>query len=299
MSDTYTPKDDFPKSILMPDDGDDFTAFVDSVKGIGDRTESLTKTRTTLADLAALRAIDTTKFADGVVRTVKTFATFVFDAASSDDEEIPWIIKPTVGLGRWIACLPHVTQCVRVVQGTEVDRVTFGTTPVASRSVDDAFIPINNADIAGFKSGQAQVAAINLGTAATKGFLVPITEHVIDGTSLTRVRARFKTAFPHPILPGVMPAFAVRRVPRVIALNGVQSLSSLGFATDPTAVASDYDLEHDWTFTADQFNRIDLANYTYDIVAYYEGFNGSSVLGGWVSFELTFSGRIPARALPV
>jgi len=56
-----------------------------------------------LATLAALKAINTTGFADGTSQIVKYYGRYVFHAAATDTEDQPAIVTPTTGSGRWYA----------------------------------------------------------------------------------------------------------------------------------------------------------------------------------------------------
>lgn len=55
-----------------------------------------------VADLAALKAIDTTDLADNITIIVKTLGFYRFDSASTATANDSSIVQPTTGGGRWI-----------------------------------------------------------------------------------------------------------------------------------------------------------------------------------------------------
>jgi hypothetical protein len=71
-----------------------------ALQPLANRTRYLFDRHTPLADIAALQAI--TSPADGLVRLVKNYGVFVFDATSVLGESLPWVVAPNAGAGRWL-----------------------------------------------------------------------------------------------------------------------------------------------------------------------------------------------------
>jgi len=147
MSTTDTPDGtNFPTSITIPSDGDGPLKAADvntAFEGLNDRTEHLHLSRTALADVAALRAINTTGLANGLVRHTKAFGIHVLDTSSASAERVPWIVKPTTGPGRWIASAASVL--------TELDQLALlpalnflgPVTPGGATNGEAAYDPFN------------------------------------------------------------------------------------------------------------------------------------------------------------
>lgn len=299
MSESYAGLDVWRKTVAVTDDGNDVAFFSGGARHLGDRTQSLHQARVARADLAVLRAIDTTSLVDGTVRSVSRHGLFYFDRSSIETSEEPWVVVPTTGPGRWLACVPHVTSAKRIVQATVVAGITFGGAILSvNRNVAVDFIPLTVVDINLFRDGQARHGQVNDISDGSAGFLFPITAHVIDGAILSKVRCRYAPASDHLAVQQTPAAFAVRRVSRTLGSPEPLLAANNGFANDPAATVDAVNAEREWSLVTDQNNVIDLDQFTYDIVAFYEGGDYSRVGGGFVSWELTFTGRISPRALP-
>jgi len=70
-----------------------------SLQTLANRTRFLVERHDALADIDALKAIASP--ADGLVRLVESKGLYVFDESSVDVEDLPFIVAPTVGSGRW------------------------------------------------------------------------------------------------------------------------------------------------------------------------------------------------------
>lgn len=100
--------DSFPGTIPLPDDSDPPKAatFNPAEQGNADRTAALAAGyRTQLADLATLKAIDTTLIPDTATRVVKGYGVYKLDKSVHPTfaEDQPAVVAPTTGTGRWYA----------------------------------------------------------------------------------------------------------------------------------------------------------------------------------------------------
>lgn len=60
-----------------------------------------------VADLAALKAIDTTSYIDGVIVCVDSLGLFRFNSSSAETADDINIVDPTTGSGQWLRVTPH------------------------------------------------------------------------------------------------------------------------------------------------------------------------------------------------
>lgn len=98
----------FATTVDLPDDADPPAASTFNVAsgGLCDRTATLSNGwRAEVADLATLKAIDTTARPDGTTRVVKGLGVYVLDKTVNPTfpEDQPAVVAPTTGTGRWYA----------------------------------------------------------------------------------------------------------------------------------------------------------------------------------------------------
>lgn len=77
--------------------------FVDDNQIIDDEIGNLKKiAHGAVANLAALKAIDTTNLSDNITIIVKNLGFYRFDSTSTVTANDDYVVQPTVGSGRWI-----------------------------------------------------------------------------------------------------------------------------------------------------------------------------------------------------
>jgi hypothetical protein len=103
--------DNFPVTNQEPDDADiaspNAAVFNVMYEGLSDRTAALANGYVAaVADIATLKAVDTTSLPNGAMRAVVGYGRYRLDktgAGASDTEDQPLVIQPTTGTGRWFA----------------------------------------------------------------------------------------------------------------------------------------------------------------------------------------------------
>jgi len=103
--------DSFPINFAEPDDANisspNAGVFNTAYEALGDRTAALANGYVVeLADVAALKAVDTTLLPDGAMRRGAGKGRYKLTktgAPASDAEDLPAVVQPTTGTGRWFA----------------------------------------------------------------------------------------------------------------------------------------------------------------------------------------------------
>jgi hypothetical protein len=290
MATEYDGVDSFPTGIMLPDDGiDDRSASsVDpALEGLADRTKALgLNLRTALGDLTALAAIAAPT--DGMVRHVLEQGLYVFKTSATTGVSPFRVAAADATPGGWKSSTAHQTSVVRMVLPgwCPLRYVAGGGTP----ALVDA--PARAAHDIAFKTlvGGVTFQTVTTGAAHADGFEASINEYLIDGATVTQIRARVSVNS-HGALPLFMPRFGVLigsfhledfdvATQAMVATNG-------GMALDTSATVGAYNAEHYITFAPTQNAVVDKAAKHYAIVAFNEGYT-NGVLGlSFLSFEIT------------
>ena len=143
-------------------------------------------------------------------------------------------------------------------------------------------------------NGGMVTAVANVGSSQVWSYLFPL-RFLHNGATLSSATI-YLLPVSHAALPVTMPAFAIYRF-NVATQTRTALASGSGYAVDPTALVANYNVLHNWTFTANQNNVIDTSQFQYFLYVWDEG--GTNALGGsWYSgFEITYS-AIPNMAFP-
>jgi hypothetical protein len=248
-----------------------------------------------LPDIAALKAISSP--ADGLVRLVKKYGTFVFDAGSGAAESLPWIVAPSAGSGRWFiaGASAHASRSVvapviacgistaAVAPGSESPTISFSGTTAVKLS---------------YSTSSAYFSATNTGSSAHHGALVNLNSYMHDGATLGSAVLRLSGVSPeHANLPAVKPSFGLWRFRHADGVSEKLLSSPVsGHVTDAPANVAAYETPHDLTFTPDQNNVIDRSLYSYWAAVYDEG-GADAAFGGLLFFgiKLNFTNIVDAR----
>ena len=131
----------FPVPVQVPKDGELATgaAFETPYQQLANRSAYLrdqlellgTKRIRRVADFAALRAIADMVTFD--VRTVDGYGLYSYDATAPSVELLPWLVRPTIGVGAWKNMLTGLR--------TQIDRA-FSTSPFALSTTSTAWTDV-------------------------------------------------------------------------------------------------------------------------------------------------------------
>jgi hypothetical protein len=259
------------------------------------RTRYLYNRAEPLADFAALKAINTTGFANGTTRFVTKQGPYSLDTGSSATELQPYVVQPTTGPGRWIAAAPHRTSRVlRIfpgnnVAGVHADWGTTGSVLLMNYSL------LTQDPHAHYKAAfGALVCTSRSGTAANrKVHFIPL--DLPDGVTITTIATYLKPT-QVSLLPGTMPFVSAIRLDGVshdganspLGVGGVY-LYSGGHVVDSSGTIGAYNASHAITITPDQNNIVDRSQYTYQLAI--AGANGTGSIDNdhWTHIDVTVS----------
>lgn len=238
---------------------------------LANRTRYLYNRSNPLADIAALKAINTTGMASGNVRKVTGQGDFTFDSASLLTELIPFVVTPTTGPGRWIAAAAHrTTKVIRVFPGQHCV-----ATHIFPNSADTTFDFTVNGTLSGGTNKHPTQDQAGRAFASKFGALVAVTDNasrrvyqidlpVPDGAVITSIVARLTPSGAAIALPSQMPFVgAVRMAGTGTPMAAHLLAAGLVFDSSPNIAA--YNIEHTITYTPDQNNAVDFALYRYGL----------------------------------
>lgn len=228
------------------------------------QVQTLSSVLYAIADLATLAAIPTP--ADTAQRHVKGYGFYVFDS-SVVTGAAPFCVTANDGtVGRWVSSTAHETSMVRYVPCNRIIGVTStATTPTILNVVTQ---PLAIADVT--FSGAGAFVTLRASTHATNawGFLLPLSDHLIDGASLDSATLRWAPG--GAVAPTVLAQMAIVRSVKAAATTGTGTpLLSTGFKIDTGGTYGAL-VDRDLVYTTDQNKVIDLATYTYAAVIYDE-----------------------------
>lgn len=266
----------YPSAVTMPDGSNPAAAISAAFEGDLDRTAFLKAAITALADIAALKAIDTTSagnYPTGTLRLVTGKGFYLLDRALASTEVQPHLITPTAGVGRW-----------KLLSAKSTTRSIF--VPFAVRSLAAGW----GYDVYGELLGPAS---------ATGQFLNFPPGSLHDGATLSSVVLVMKAEQTHASLPATPVSMLAFRIPRT-ANNGGDTLVSMasGGATTASfanvAAYKNTDRIVEVTHTLDQNNVIDLASYEYLLSIEDEQGAGAVAGNKFYGARLNFTSLLPA-----
>lgn len=261
-----------------------------ALQTLANRTRYLFNRIDALADIAALKAINTTALPNNYTKIVKGQGTYSLDTGSSATEFHPFVVTPTTGPGRWISATAHVTtRVVRVYPGNhligwQADGV--GTTLFSSIGQNVVGSTLDVCD-----TGRLRTNAVS--AVDRHWYFISLDPHVLEGATLTSAVFNLRAAA-HSLMPANMPRVAIARV----GSSGGASLLAAGTVVDSSANLAAFEVDHTITFTPNQNNVIDRSAFSYMAIIGDEGganaVSGSSAGGGsaqglWKHLDLTFT----------
>ncbi len=293
----------------IPSDGDPPTAASVNVafQALADRTQYLGLALSPLTDIATLKTINTTGMTDGTSRHVKGHGYFTFDSGSAATENLPWVVQPNTGSGRWISGTAHQASVTRNVSCDSVQgvgSVAGAVDGIDTTSLDFQVIPITVA-LVFLSAGSMYPAAVygGAGSGKRRRYVIPLNDAMIDGATLSSAVLKFTTFVTHAGVPAELPQFAIfRRALASTGLAGYGAASTLlstgnGYATlaTPANVAA-YEVENTITLTPDQNNVIDRSTYRYFAVIGDEArTNATANSNAYQTISLSFASLPDAR----
>lgn len=263
---------------------------------LANRTRYLFNRINPLADTAALKAINTTGMSTGVSRFVTGQGDFTFDSTSLLTENIPFVITPTTGPGRWIAATAHrTTKTLRIFPGQHCV-----ATHIFPNSADTAFVFTADGTLSGGTNKHPTSDQAGRAFASKFGALVAVVDNasrrvyqidlpVPDGATITSIVARLTPSGAAIALPSQMPFLgAVRMAGTGTPMAAHMLAAGLVFDSSPNVGA--YNIEHTITYTPDQNNVVDLGTYRYGL--FLGQSSGAAGFGNgdmWRSVDVTIS----------
>ncbi len=299
MGTQYAGSQTFPSDYTIPDDGDpeDAASVNVALEALGDRTAFLRSRLDALPSLAALTSILAPS--DGLVRLVRGFGIFVFDASATPSIS-PFALASGDGTpGAWVSATAHQTTKNVLVHPANCGHI-FVTqtnyTPAFNSGVWWPLLGDSTADLSRGGTGSVAVQRLTTASPTSFGYRFPIDQFMIDGATLASVTMRFQGSPPSrgANLPALMPQFGIQRFD---ADDNVTALLSTGagLVADPSATVPAFTGPHNVIFTPNQNNVIDKSAYGYSLIFWNEG--GTNALNGDVisSFLLSFTNIPDAR----
>lgn len=287
--------------ISVPDDGvDDETAasLYPAIQRVADNV-AYVKARmdAALADLAALRAIDTTSLTNGEARLVKGQGWYTFDSGSAATEIEPWIIDPTTGPGRWISATAHqITRTIMISPASSPFYTPQAGGGLMAQANSFAGIVANAAIFVDYANIYfSDVATANANKRGVKLCLDP---WLVHGCTITQLRAWVVGAgggAGHAGLPASMPAIGLYRAGLLTETIDALKSTGGGLQSDTSASVAAYEALHWITLTPDQNNVVDRNNHSYWTSLWNEGH--TNALAGYrvQGLELTITTIPDAR----
>lgn len=269
-----------------------------SLQTVANRTKYLVDRHDALADIAALKAVASP--ADGLVRFVKAKGVYRFDIGSAAAEDLPFVVQPTVGGGRWIHELEQtrgVAGGLAKLNGSQhliVQGVSGHPTYETPRSVTrfQPFIPFGGLHD-GWLPALDEITPGVRGPGTVDDIQLVILTEVHDGATLTNIEALFVVDGGHAAVPAGLPYIEAFRM--LINGGGAGSIAGLNIAGGanfpaPASVAA-YEAAgvKSWSLAVDQNNVIDRSQYLYYLRIDDE--SGANALAGnmFLGFKLTFT----------
>ena len=267
-----------------------------ALEALADRTQFLATNQPVwsapLANLSALQSINTTNMPTGTSRVVTGQGLYIFNSASVAQEYEPWIVRPSVGTGRWIPATTHDTDVTRVVSGLDVRWIGYPAQGLVGTDITTFATGATNtvafgADIGGTAAttiayvdgGKAVVPAFSLTPNNVCPLLWVLDPYLIDGAAIIKIDVHMKRSAAGAIPPG----FGVKRISHTGAGNATSLKSTaFGFATG----SGTGDIT--WAWTPDQNNTVDKTAYSYILVAYGDS-GASAATDSWLSFDVSMS----------
>jgi len=286
MPNTYVPTPAILVDVTEPVDTEPRTvaSVTQMTREIADGVMYNNQQLTALADIAALRAIDTTSLANSAVRLVKGQGFYTLDTGSSATEIEPWIIDPTTGPGRWISSTAHQVVQTRFVPCA---RALVGMPTAANApSITSSWRPLPQASSVVFDGPGFIVQVASTHATNAWGFLLELDDWMIDGATLSSVTLRYEPSNVGAN-PTVFPQMSIFRDSRLGSTGAKDQLNSGGFVID-SGGTYEFGTVRNFVYTPDQVNVINLGSYSYQAAIYDEhGTNavvGNNIIGMFLSF---------------
>lgn len=278
----------------LPSNGDAFVADAWNVpiQAIADRTQYLSLQTSSIPDLTTLKAINTTGMTNNTVRHVKAHGFYTYDSASAATENLPWVVAPTTGSGRWISDTAHQTTLTRVVPCAAALRGM--PTAANAPSLTSSWRPLPQASSVVIAYAGSLVMQVS-STHATNawGLFFQMDEYMIDGAVLSSVTLRYEPGNVGAD-PAVFPQMAVGRDSRGGSTGSIDQMHSGGFQID-SGGTYEFGTVRNFVYTPNQANTIQLSTYSYFIVVYDEHGANASTGNNFIQFSLAFTSIPDAR----
>lgn len=268
-----------PVSAMGPADGDAPIAAGDVVPGLqaaGDIAWNALLRVQPLATLAALRAITTP--ADELTRYVLGYGMYTFKTTPGLLVDVePWSVAAADATpGRWV----HEEAKARA-PGYRTAPLTdpYGITSIAVTWDDADRFLVNPIDAAGVtrRVSSSEFASSHTGANQALQMYFSLDRYLVNGTRISNAQITISPSGAHGTLPNLMPRFTIVRYATDPWVGTLENLLAAGYFSDGSSLGT-FNTVHKFGGALDQNHNVDLAEYSYALIAANEG--GTNSLGG-------------------